>query len=218
MKRVAIVQARMASQRFPGKALALLDDRPLLEHVLVAAKRSSVDEVVLATGKKSANLPLLDLAEFVGVNFYMGSEDDVLQRVREAADHFEADVIVRLTGDCPLHDPEVIDRVLNSLGDDYDMASNILRRTYPKGLDTEVLHKDVLARIDRLASTPEAREHVTWFAYRERPDLFVLRGVEQPQPWALTPEQNWSVDTPADLAVVREQYVVNHERHHARVR
>ena len=215
MRTVAIVAARMGSTRFPGKALALLDAKPLLEHVLNAAAGSQVDEVILATGDKGPNIALIDLALVLGFRYYVGSETDVLRRVREAAEFANADRVVRITGDCPLHRPEIIDRTIDALTDDYDMASNIIRRTYPKGLDTEVMHMDTLARIDRLARTPEAREHVTLFAYRGRRDLFTIVSVEQPQPWKLTPEQNWSVDTLADLEVVREQYNVN-ERDHAR--
>jgi spore coat polysaccharide biosynthesis protein SpsF len=84
-----------------------------------------------------------------------------------------------------------------------DYASNVLRRTYPKGLDAEALFMDTLRRIDRLGTSKEAREHVTWFAYRERPDLFLLRSVEQGQDYSAL---NWSVDTSDDLERVRRLY------------
>jgi spore coat polysaccharide biosynthesis protein SpsF len=115
-----------------------------------------------------------------------------------------ADAVVRVTADCPLIDPEVVDRVVGELVDhpqSADYASNILRRTYPRGLDTEALWTDVLARAARLGTSPEAREHVTWFVYRERPDLFLLRSVEDGD--AALAELDWSVDTAADLELVR---------------
>ena len=137
---------------------------------------------------------------------HRGSETDVLGRTLGAATAAGADLVVRLTGDCPLVDPEVIDLVVaaaSSTAARCDYASNVIRRTFPKGLDAEALHGDVLARIDRLATSPEAREHVTWFAYRERPELFVLSSVEGSEDFS---ELDWSVDDAAGLERVRALY------------
>jgi spore coat polysaccharide biosynthesis protein SpsF (cytidylyltransferase family) len=200
---VAIVQARMGSTRLPGKVLADLDGEPLLAHVLRrAGAAASVDEVVLATTREPRDDALLSVAEAADVRIVRGSEDDVLGRYTVAADAALADIVVRITGDCPLLDPAVVDTVVESLEkSSADYASNILQRTFPKGLDVEALHHDVLTRVARLASSVAAREHVTWFIREERPDLFVRRSVTtEDGDWS---ELNWSVDSSEDLERVR---------------
>ena len=205
MKVVAVVQARMASSRLPGKVLMDVGGMPLVAHTLrrlAAAER--IDEVVLATSDRPADDPLAALAQERGVAHHRGSETDVLRRVHDAAVGRRADVVVRITGDCPLLDPAVVDRVVDALlaaPEPCDYASNVIARSYPKGLDAEALWMDVLRRIDRIATSQSAREHVTWFAYGERPDLFVLRSVEVDEDHA---DLNWSVDTQEDLDRVRE--------------
>jgi spore coat polysaccharide biosynthesis protein SpsF len=122
-----------------------------------------------------------------------------------AAAEAKPDVAVRITADCPLIDPEVVDLVVSELlthKDEYDYASNVIRRTYPRGLDVEALLFDTLVHIERLAASDAAREHVTWFAYKERPDLFRALSVELSE--EDHSELNWSVDTEEDLKNVRE--------------
>jgi spore coat polysaccharide biosynthesis protein SpsF len=163
-----------------------------------------VNEVVLATSTDPSDDPLAELCRQRGVTCVRGSLNDVLDRFRTAAQAANADVVVRITADCPLIDPAVVDAVVARLVDDpegCDYASNILRRTYPRGLDTEALWTDALERIARLGTSPEAREHVTWFAYRERPDLFLLGSVEDGDPELAN--LDWSVDTETDLELVR---------------
>ena len=204
MRTVAVVSARTGSSRLPGKVLMDLGGRPLIEQVLrrvAAAER--VDEVVLATSDREEDAPLAALADRLGLRWHRGSEADVLGRFRDAARAAGAEAVVRITGDCPLADPGVIDRVAAALQEDpaaADYASNVLRRTYPKGLDAEALHADALERVHRLGRSREAREHVTWFAYRERPDLFLLRSVEHEADHSAL---DWSVDDAEDLERVR---------------
>lgn len=194
----------MTSSRLPGKVLMDVAGMPLVGHTLRrlgAAQR--VDEVVLATTDGATDDPLVAFAESEGVRCHRGSEHDVLRRVRDAAAAAQADVVVRITGDCPLLEPGVVDDVVNALTADpsaCDYASNVMRRTYPKGLDAEALWMDTLLRIDRLATSGIAREHVTWLAYAERPELFLLRSVEFGEDHS---DRNWSVDTEEDLARVR---------------
>jgi spore coat polysaccharide biosynthesis protein SpsF (cytidylyltransferase family) len=198
MQVVAVVQARMASTRLPGKVMMDVAGIPLVAHTLrrlAACER--VDKIVLATTDRALDDPLVRLAEDEGVAWHRGSETDVLRRVRDAAGAASADVVVRITGDCPLLDPGVVDDVvceLQTSGCDY--ASNVVRRSYPKGLDAEALWWDTMERLDRLATSDAAREHVTWFAYQERPDLFLLRSVELDEDHS---QINWSVDTEEDL-------------------
>jgi spore coat polysaccharide biosynthesis protein SpsF len=200
----ALVQARTGSTRLPGKVLEDVGGIPLIAHVLRrlrAARR--VDEVVLATTGQEGDDALVELARAEGVDAHRGPEQDVLTRFRGAAEAAGAEAVVRITGDCPLLDPAVVDRVVEALLDDpepCDYASNVLRRTYPRGLDTEALWAETLARVDELATSAAAREHVTWFAYRERPDLFRLRSVEIDDG---RPDLDWSVDTAEDLERIR---------------
>ncbi|HWV86427.1 MAG TPA: NTP transferase domain-containing protein [Capillimicrobium sp.] len=202
---IAVVQARTGSTRLPGKVLADLAGAPLLARLLERLRRATrVDGVVVATSDLAQDDPVAQLARDAGVPCHRGSETDVLARVRDAARAHRADAVVRITGDCPLVDPAVVDLVVDGLTDDVDYASNILRRTFPRGLDAEALHMDVLERVARLGRSPDAREHVTWFIYRERPDLFVLRSVEHPDGGHA--DLQWSVDTPEDLERVRDLY------------
>lgn len=207
MKVVAVVQARTGSKRLPGKVLADIAGAPMLARVVErAAAAKLVDAVVIATSDRPSDDSVEALASGIRVACHRGSETDVLGRTLGAATATGADLVVRLTGDCPLVDPEVIDLVVaaaSSTAARCDYASNVMRRTFPKGLDAEALHVDVLARIDRLATSPEAREHVTWFAYRERPELFVLSSVEGSEDFS---ELDWSVDDAAGLKRVRALY------------
>lgn len=207
MKRIAVVQARMGSTRFPGKVVADLDGAPVLARVIERVQRSrSIDEVVVATSVVSADDEVAELARALGVRSIRGSEGDVLGRYALATVETRADVVVRVTADCPLVEPTVIDRVVSALladGGRCDYASNVIERTYPKGLDVEALWSDVVRRADRLATSTLAREHVTWFIYRERPDLHVLRSVTAPED---DHDLRLTVDTTADLELVRRLY------------
>ena len=202
---VVIVQARMTSTRLPGKVLMDLAGRPLLERELERLARCErADEVMLAVTTNPDDDPLVDLARRLGLRWHRGSEHDVLERYAGAAREAGADVVVRVTSDCPLIDPVETDAVIAALEDEpCDYASNILERTLPRGLDAEALWRDVLERVERLATSTPAREHVTWFVHSERPDLFVLRPVRPPYDAA---DLRWTVDTPQDLALVRRLY------------
>src|SRR5688500_8132039 len=139
MKVVAVVQARAGSTRLPGKVLMDVAGRPMLARIMHrVAAASRVDEVVLATSDLDRDDPVAELAASEGFGVFRGSEEDVLGRFAGAARAADADVVVRITGDCPLIAPEVIDEVVTRLVDDgADYASNVLRRTFPKGLDAE---------------------------------------------------------------------------------
>lgn len=165
-----------------------------------------LDDIVIATTDNTADDPVADLARRENVDCFRGSELDVLHRFVGAAQQARADVIVRLTADCPLADPGVIDRVVAELveaASECDYASNVLERTYPRGLDTEVVFRDTLERTHRMANSPAAREHVTTFIYSERPDLFLRRSVRHRENHS---DLRWTVDVPVDLQVVRTLY------------
>ena len=202
---VVIVQARMGSSRLPGKVLMDLHGRPLLERQIERLRRSrTVDAIVIATSTHARDDAIAEVAERVGVGVFRGPEDDVLARYVGAADAFQADVVVRGTADCPLVDPEVLDRCVERLleDDDLDYVSNTLQRTYPRGLDVEVLRRSVLERAHHEATDPGDREHVTGFIWRQ-PERFRLANVVDCEDRSAL---RWTVDTQDDLDVVRAVY------------
>jgi len=206
LRTVAIVQARTTSSRFPRKVLADLAGQPVLAWVLRRARAASVDDIVVATTVNDTDDPLVAVAEREGARWFRGDERDVLGRYAGAAREAGADAVVRLTADCPMLDPEVVDRVIGALLDApeaVDYSTNVIERTFPRGLDTEAMFVDVLARAHRMAVSPEAREHVTWFIREERPDLFEHRSVT-----ADTDDSDleWSIDDREDLERVRALY------------
>lgn len=204
MRRVIIVQARMASTRLPGKVLADLGGRPMLARQLERLSAcTEADAICVATTSSEEDRPIVELARRSNVDWYRGSIDDVLGRFLAAARDGRADVVVRVTADCPLIDPATTDRVIRELvehADRCDYASNVVRRTYPRGLDAEAMFVDTLARIDRLARSQPAREHVTIVPRSERPELFLRRDVVADQDDS---DLRWTVDTPADLEMIR---------------
>lgn len=169
MKVVAIIQARMGSTRLPGKILKKVLDKTLLEYQLERVRRAkTIDEIVIATTTKEPDNPIVELCQRLNVSIFRGSEEDVLERYYGAAKAFQADVVVRLTSDCPLIDPSVIDRVVGYYlehHDHYDYVSNTLERTYPRGLDTEVFSFKVLDKVNHEAEEANYREHVTAYIY-----------------------------------------------------
>jgi spore coat polysaccharide biosynthesis protein SpsF len=164
---VAVIQARTGSTRLPQKTLARVLGRPLLDLMLERVVRArTLDEVVLATTALARDDELVQIARRRGIAVFRGSEQDVLGRYAGAARGAGAEVVVRLTADCPLIDPAVIDLVVASrwmLDEHVDLVTNAPPhgRTYPDGMDVEVLSAPTLARIDELATDAEDREHVT---------------------------------------------------------
>jgi spore coat polysaccharide biosynthesis protein SpsF len=206
MIRALVVQARMTSTRLPGKVMMDLAGRPMLERQLQRLSRcAEVDEVVLAVTTNPDDEALVALARRLNLRWYRGSEHDVLARYVGAAREAGADLVVRVTSDCPLIDPEETDIVIAALRErpTCDYASNTLERHLPRGLDTEALWADVLERMARMARSAPAREHVTWFCHSERPDLFELHSVRRPFE---AQDLRWTVDTAEDLALVRRLY------------
>ncbi len=207
MRRVIVVQARVTSTRLPGKVLMDLAGRPMLAQQLRRLKRCRhADEIVVATTTNATDDPVVTVARAEGARWFRGSETDVLSRYIGAARESKADVVIRITADCPLIDPEVSDKVIEALesrGDKVDYASNVIRRTLPLGLDTEVLYTDTLLRVGRLARSAPAREHVTLFIWKERPDLFLIHSVTDEQD---NSDLRWTVDVAEDLEMVRRLY------------
>ena len=204
--RLALIQARMGSSRFPGKVLEDLSGHPMLWHVVNRARRAKrIDKVVIATTDRPGDDAIAEFCKQEGIAYFRGSEADVLDRFYQAARVNGADVVVRITADCPLIDPAVIDRVVERFErGDCDYACNVIRYTYPDGLDTEVFSFAALEKAWREASKPSEREHVTPYL---RTDKFRIASVESDV--TLPPGQHrWTVDHPADLQFVRGVYDV----------
>lgn len=204
MRVVAIIQARMGSTRLPGKVLEDVGGRSMLSRVVRRTRRAStLDEVVVATSTASQDDPILLECRRLGIGCFRGSEADVLDRYFGAAEAYRAQSVVRVTSDCPLIDWSVIDRVVSAFREGRpDYASNTLERTYPRGLDTEVMTREALARAWCEASEPYERVHVTPYLYRH-PELFRLLPVIGERDASAA---RWTVDTPEDLLFVRTVY------------
>jgi spore coat polysaccharide biosynthesis protein SpsF len=203
VRTVAIVQARMGSTRLPGKVLADIAGATMLARVvrrLRDARRPS--EIVVATSTGAEDDAVVVETERLGAGVHRGSGSDVLARFLGAARAFAADVIVRVTADCPLLDPGVVDRVIAALTEEVDYASNTHDRSFPRGLDVEAMHRDTLERIARLGTSAAAREHVTAFVM-EQPALFRIAQVGADDDDS---DLRWTVDTADDLAMVRRLY------------
>lgn len=198
---VAIVQARMSSTRLPGKVLAPVAGKPMLERQLERVRRSRmIERLVVATSEEPEDDAVAAAARAAGCDGFRGSLEDVLDRFTAAARYYEATDVVRLTADCPLSDPELVDDVLRvHLASGADYTSNVLEPRYPDGLDVEVLGVDALERAWSEAATPHDREHVTPFLLHH-PERFLLRSVRGEQDLS---RLRWTVDHPEDLAFVR---------------
>jgi glutamate-1-semialdehyde aminotransferase/spore coat polysaccharide biosynthesis protein SpsF (cytidylyltransferase family) len=203
---VAIVQARMSSTRLPGKSMAEIDGRPMLWHVVNRVRRSRlVSKVVVATTDKPADDPIAAMCQEEDILCFRGSEDDVLDRFYRAAHAHSADVVVRITADCPLIDAAVIDEIVSRYKQsDCDYVSNTFRYTFPDGLDTEVFSFRALDRAWREARKPSEREHVTPYL---RTGKFRTANVESDAPVGVG-NLRWTVDHASDLEFVRGIFAV----------
>ena len=202
MNTICMIQARMSSTRLPGKVFLPLLDRPVLDWAVSRTRAAeTIDSVVVATTTNPADDAIVEHCDAGAMTVFRGPEDDVLSRYEGAADEYGADVVVRVTSDCPFIDPALVDRVvmaLRSQGADY--ASNILApRTYPRGLDVEAFTADALRVAAAEATRAGWREHVTPFFYRQ-PDRFALVGIWGEEDHS---EHRWTLDTPADLQLLR---------------
>jgi spore coat polysaccharide biosynthesis protein SpsF len=204
MRTIAILQARTASTRLPGKVMAELLGRPLLARVIERAQAiRGIDQIVVATTIAERDRPLLDLAKSSGAEAFAGSENDVLDRYYQAAQAFDAETLVRLTADCPLLDPAVSERVLVRFRQgDVDYACNTLPPTFPDGLDTEVFSFAALEQAWQKAKLVSEREHVTPYIWKN-PAKFRQANVANDVDLSAL---RWTVDEPQDLEFVQAVY------------
>ena len=203
MKVVAIVQARLGSLRLPNKVIIPVNGVPMIELLLARLSRSKrIDQIVVATSQNPKNRALVDLVKALGYECEEGSEDDVLSRYASAARRHNADAVVRITGDCPLVDPELVDTCIAGFqesGSDY--YSNTLQPTFPDGLDVEVFTRSALETADAQATSPFNREHVT--PYLRNSAKFAKSAMVNPEDLS---GMRWTVDEAADLQVVESVF------------
>lgn len=198
---LAIVQARMTSTRLPGKVLREVLGRPLLGYQLERMRRArSLDRIVIATTTNATDDPVAAFCRREGCDVVRGPEHDVLERYAQAERAFPADTVVRLTSDCPLIDPDLVDLAVRRFGEQpCDYLSNMLQPTWPYGMAVEVMTAVALRAAAAEAQDAREREHVTPFLYW-RPQRFRLESL------TMAPDlsrHRWTVDTPEDFELVR---------------
>ncbi|MFN8462543.1 MAG: glycosyltransferase family protein [Anaerolineales bacterium] len=223
---IAIIQGRMSSSRLPGKILADIAGQPMLQRVFVRTSRSaSVSQTLFATTTDPSDDPVAEYCDFSGIPFTRGSLYDVLDRYYQTAKSVKADVVVRITADCPVIDPELIDQVVNTLletGDwRLDFVCNRLpppfHRTYPIGLDIEACTFKALEQAWKKAKEPQHREHVMPYLYEGVELTTINRQLQtgtSPRGYNIAllhhatdfGDYRWTVDTPEDLEFMRQVY------------
>ena len=203
MKIATIVQARMTSTRFPGKVLKEVLGKSLLEYQIERLKRSKyAGQIIIATTTNKKDEPIISLCKKLNMDYFRGSENDVLSRYYETALQFKIDIIVRITSDCPIIDPQVVDETIQYYFDHIDKCdyvSNGLKDSYPSGMDTEVFSIRSLKEAFFEATEQYEREHVTPFIYKH-PQRYRLVNVSYFENQSC---HRWTVDTLEDFELIR---------------
>jgi len=202
----------MGSTRLPGKVLMEIEGRPMLWHVVDRLKHSKkLNDIILAIPDTEKNDVLEKFCKDNKIKCFRGSEEDVLSRYYEAAKNFKCDVVVRITSDCPLIDPEVVDQVIGKhLSSGADFTANFLEgkkcesieRTFPRGLETEVFNFSILEKVHQQAVEQHQREHVDPYVF-ENPDIFKISVVKNDKNLS---RLHLTVDEEKDLELVRKIY------------
>jgi spore coat polysaccharide biosynthesis protein SpsF len=203
---IASIEARMGSSRLPGKVLADVCGLPSLSRLVRRLRRcQSLDGIVLATSVARADDALEQWAKSESLPIWRGSEDDVLKRVVEAQSSQGSDIVVEVTGDCTLVDPEVVDLgVVSFRENDCDIVTNARKPSYPLGADVQVYRLTDLAGVERTIDDPAVREHVSLYFY-EHPERYRVIHMLAPSRWR-APELRLQLDYPEDLQFIREVY------------
>lgn len=199
-----MIQARTDSSRLPNKILKIIEDKPLLWHVINRAKQvKNVDQVILITTRREIDKKLIDIANESQILSFQGDVLDVLNRHYQCALEFDADPIIRITSDCPLIDPVLVGEILEFfLSNNYDYVSNTINPTYPDGLDTEIFSGTALKQAANQAKLKSEREHVTSYI-KNYPEKFKLYNYKNEQDYS---KFRWTVDEKRDLDFVRQIY------------
>jgi len=203
---VASIEARMGSSRFPGKILADINGQPALTRLVNRLKRSKlINAIVLATTTRESDDQLVEWASNEDVSIYRGSEEDVLSRVVEAHHYMGSDIIVEVTGDCILLDPEIIDLGIETfLHHEYDVVTNVRYPSYPMGVDVQVFKKSLLSWVAENIADPAVREHVSLYFY-EHPEAYRVHHLIAPSRWK-APDCRLQLDYAEDHQLISEIY------------
>lgn len=201
MDLACVIQARAGSTRFPGKVLADLGGRPVLAFMLDRLRDLQVRHMVVATSTETADDEVAEVAETAGADVVRGPEDDVLARYALTVERYPCDAVIRLTADCPVADPSVVRTAIDRMeANPVDFLSNTLIRTFPDGLDVEIVSDAALKEAAAKATDPFEREHVVPYIYR-RPESFSLAGFRTVPNLA---HLRWTIDSRGDLDHVRD--------------
>lgn len=204
-----LVQARMNSRRFPGKALAPLAGRPLVAHVIERCGAAfGLDRVVVATSIEASDDALAQAVAGLGCTVFRGELDNVLGRFQQCLRQHPCEWFVRISADSPLIDPRLIGRVAELRAPEFDLITNVQKRTFPPGQSVEVVRSECFAAIDGDGLSTEEREHVT-LAYYRSPSRYRIRSVLARDPGLA--RHSYTVDTPEDLRAVEALIQAGHE-------
>jgi spore coat polysaccharide biosynthesis protein SpsF len=208
MSVVCIMQARTGSTRLPEKVLKKIKNKTILEHDIDRVlKAKTVDELVIATTEKDEDNVIVDIAKNCSVGYYRGSEDNVLSRYYFAAKKYDAEIVIRITSDCPLIDPQIIDDMVNEFlklrkNENIDYLSNKVKMTFPRGLDVEVFTFDALEKTFLEATQKFEKEHVTPYIYLN-PKKFKIKNYENDTDYSMF---RWTLDTEEDFLFIKKIY------------
>jgi len=206
MKIIAVVQARMNSKRLPGKVMLNIIGKPLVWHVYDRLKKSKlVSDVIVSTGNSEKNELLCKFLTDNNIPHFFGNETDLIDRLYQTAKHFNADIIVRVTGDCPLTDPKIMDNLISTFIDSpekYDVVVNNQEYTFPHGLDVEVYSFQILERLWNEIKNPEFREWFTLYLKKNNSNFNILnvRNLKN------LSSHRWTVDYPEDFEFIKLIY------------
>jgi len=193
----------MASTRLPGKVLLEASGKSMLEHLVRRLRKvESIDQIILATTKNPLDDILIEFAEDKEINYFRGSENDVMSRVVNAAKAFNVDIIVEITGDCPIIDPLIIEQTIRMFkSNDVDYVSNAIVRSYPDGMDTQVFKLDTLIKSQKMTTNALDQEHVTRHI-RNNQDIFTCVNLIAP-PNLHYPDLGLTLDEHEDFVFIK---------------
>lgn len=204
MRFLAMIQARCGSTRLPNKVLMDLCGKPSLQWMIERVQRSKqIDEAMVITSIEKSNLPILKLCADMGVRVGIGSEEDVLDRYYQTAKLLRPEYIIRLTGDCPCVDPDLIDLAISKMDGDTDYCGNSTSATFADGLDIEIIKFSALERSWKEAVHSFEREHVTQYIIRHKEQFHYMDFLS---PIGYFGDHRWTVDEPEDFEVVKKIY------------
>ena len=203
-KIILMIQARIGSNRLPEKVLKSIEGKPMIWHVINRVKKiPNLQQIILITTQKEEDNELAKIADEHEISLFRGDENDVLNRHYECAVSNKADHIIRITGDCPLIDPNIVQKILEFyLENNYDYVSNTINPTFPDGLDTEIFSFKTLMDSNENAKLPSEREHVTPYI-TNHPEKFNLFNFENERDLSFL---RWTVDEELDLQLIKKIY------------